>query len=89
MNLKKHVRIYLDSMGYDESDFIPCEICGKKAVDIHHINPRGIGGSKNKDDPQNLIALCREDHIFYEGKKEFKEHLKTIHYGNLERCGWV
>ena len=35
-------------MGYDETDFIPCEVCGAQAIDIHHIEARGMGGTKKK-----------------------------------------
>ena len=35
-------------MGYDETDFIPCEVCGGQAIDIHHIEARGMGGTKKK-----------------------------------------
>jgi len=41
--MQKHTKIYMNSMGYDLSDFIPCEITGQKAVDIHHIIGRGKG----------------------------------------------
>ena len=47
--MKKHVKTYLNYFGYDTTDWIPCEICGKTANDIHHIEPRGMGGSKTKD----------------------------------------
>jgi hypothetical protein len=65
--------------GYDESDFIPCEVCGLKAVDINHIDARGMGGSKIKDTIDNLQALCRECHMDFGDKKQHKEYLKNIH----------
>ena len=77
--MKKHSKIYLDYFGYDTSDFIPCEICGAKAVDIHHIEPRGMGGSKTKDVIENLQALCRSCHIKYGDKKQYKDLMKTVH----------
>ena len=77
--MKKHTKIYLDYFGYGEQDFIPCEICGQQAVDLHHICPRGMGGSKNKDYIENLIGLCRECHNKAEAKKISKEKLKEIH----------
>ena len=43
--MKQHTKIYLDYFSYTTADFIPCEICGNRAVDIHHIEARGIGGS--------------------------------------------
>jgi hypothetical protein len=75
--MKKHTKIYFEHYGYDISDFIACEICGAKAVDIHHIDARGMGGT-NKDNINNLMALCRVCHLYYGDKKEFKDYLKSI-----------
>jgi len=69
----------MTKMGYDESDFIPCEICKSKAVDIHHINARGMGGTGTKDTIENLMALCRTCHVRYGDKKKFIEILQSIH----------
>ena len=77
--MKKHTAIYMNYFGYDVNDFIPCEICGGRAVDIHHIEPRGMGGSKTKDVIENLQAVCRPCHIFYGDKKQYKEYLKDKH----------
>lgn len=77
--MKKHTKIYMDWFGYGPEDFIPCEVCERKAVDCHHINARGMGGSKNKDLITNLQALCRDCHIQYGDKKEAKEDLQKIH----------
>ena len=85
--MKKHVKIYLDYFGYDNADFIACEVCNSKAVDINHIQPRGMGGSKKKDNIENLIALCRSCHIradFGSGETKLsKEYLKNIHLKNI------
>ena len=70
---------YLNHFGYDISDFIPCEVCGKKAIDIHHVECRGMGGSKEADAIDNLMALCREDHIKFGDKKQYKDFLKQKH----------
>jgi 5-methylcytosine-specific restriction endonuclease McrA len=81
--LKPYTKTYLKHFGFDESSFIACEICGKKAVDIHHIEAR----SKRKDlenDITNLMAVCRECHISYGDKKQYKDYLKEIH---AERIG--
>lgn len=83
--MKKHTMTYLNHFGYDISDFIPCEVCGKTAIDIHHIEARGIGGSKQADNIENLMALCREDHIKYGDKKQYKEFLKEKHAEKLIR----
>ena len=75
---------YLNHFGYDISDFIPCEVCGKKAIDIHHVECRGMGGSKEADAIDNLMALCREDHIKFGDKKQYKDFLKEKHEEKLK-----
>ena len=77
--MKKHTKIYMKYFDYVLDDFIPCEICGSRAVDIHHIENRGSGGSKDKDVIENLMALCRADHISYGDVPDKVEWLKTIH----------
>jgi 5-methylcytosine-specific restriction endonuclease McrA len=77
--VKKHTKIYLNHFKYTIADFIPCEICGKQAIDIHHIKSRGIGGSKDKDTIENLMAVCRDCHILYGDKKQYLEFLINTH----------
>jgi hypothetical protein len=77
--MKKYTRIYLNYFGYDLSDFICCEICGKTAVDINHIECRGMGGTKKEDVIENLMAMCRQCHIDLADKKQHKEMLKEVH----------
>ena len=72
-------------MGYDETDFICCEVCGAKAVDIHHIDARGMGGSGERDTIENLMALCRDCHLNMGDKKQFKEQLKSIHLSHIDK----
>jgi len=67
----KYKKIYLDYFDYIE-EYIPCEKCWGKSVDIHHINGRGNG----KDVIDNLMALCRVCHIEAHStisKKEMQE----------------
>ena len=77
--MKKHTKLYMSFFGYDVSDTILCEVCGKVGVDLHHINCRGMGGSNEKDNISNLMCLCRECHIEYGDKKQHKEYLQNIH----------
>jgi 5-methylcytosine-specific restriction endonuclease McrA len=77
--LKNHTKIYFEYFGYDVTSFVPCEICEKKAIDINHIKPRGMGGSKKMDNIENLMAVCRECHIEYADKKQHIEFLTEIH----------
>ena len=84
--MQKHIKIYLKYFGYDTSDFIPCEMCGLKAQDIHHIEARGMGGSKHADNIENLMALCRQCHIDFGDKKQHKEMLKVVHKVKMNEC---
>jgi predicted restriction endonuclease len=83
--MKKHVKTYLDHFGYDKSDFIPCEVCGAQAVDIHHIEARGMGGSKHADVIENLMALCRKHHEMYGDRKQWKDWLQKVHDLKIKR----
>lgn len=76
--MKKHVKIFLDY--YDlHGERIMCQCCNMaEAVDIHHIEPKGMGGSEEKDFIENLIALCRECHQAVHAEKISKEFLKNI-----------
>ena len=76
--MKKHTKIYMNYHNYDISDWIACEHCGTTAVDIHHLEGRKMGGSKNKDFIENLIALCRRCHIKAETDKQFNNQLKEL-----------
>jgi len=77
--MKAHTKIYLKHFGYDTTDFIPCEVCNNQAVDIHHLEARGMGGSKHADTITNLMALCRKCHIEYGDKKQHKDFLIITH----------
>lgn len=77
--VRNHTKVYLRSFGYDTSDFIPCEVCFSKAVDIHHIHARGMGGRKDADSILNLMALCRNCHNIYGDISQYREFLKEKH----------
>ena len=75
--MQKYKKVYLDYYGLTVADWIPCKSCGTTAIDIHHIEPKGMGGSKTKDVIENLVALCRECHNKAHDSKEFNENLKN------------
>jgi predicted restriction endonuclease len=77
--MKKYVKTYLDYFGYDETSWIACEMCGQTAVDINHIDAKGMGGSKLKDNIENLMAMCRKCHMELGDKKEHKVMMKVVH----------
>lgn len=86
--MKAYLKIYLNDRGFSKEDFIPCEVCGAQAIDIHHIQPRGMGGSKLRDNPENLIALCRSCHHEADfGTGLSKEYLRTIVNEALQNKG--
>lgn len=81
--METHVRNYFKAFGYDQSDTILCEACGKVGVDIHHVEPRSKFGKKRKSDQDavgNLVCLCRACHDDAHGpnSREVKEVLKRI-----------
>mgnify|MGYP000262273294 CR=1 FL=1 len=44
-----------------------CQICGRgkpdgTPIEVHHYDPKGMGGDPSKDVPENLITLCGEHH---------------------------
>jgi len=87
--MKKHTQKYFDFFGieYDQSGWHNCksEISGDPAQDIHHIECRGMGGSKTKDNIENLMALTREEHEQYGDKKQYIDYLKSVHQNYIAR----
>jgi len=75
----KHKRIYVEYFGYGDQSFVPCEICGKEAVDVAHIDHRGMGGSKTKDYIENLMGLCRKHHHDLDNGRVHKDVYKARH----------
>lgn len=80
--MKKHVKIYHDYFDYYYGEFIGCECCGGKAVDIHHLVFRSQLG---EDKIENLIALCRDCHNHAHDKRDFNEYLKEVHDNYIKR----
>jgi hypothetical protein len=79
--MQKHTKIYFEGSGLDPHGFVPCEICEAQAVDIHHINCKGMGGDPtgSKDVFSNLMALCRSCHDEHGDISDLKDHLQKIH----------
>lgn len=85
--MKKHTKIYMDGMGFAVGDFVPCEVCGAEAVDVHHIIARGMGGSKSRDTLENLMGVCRHCHIEYGDITDLIELLQRIHAAQMRNRG--
>lgn len=76
-------KVYTTFFGYFEGETILCESCKSVAVDIHHIDNKGMGGSKNKDYIENLVALCRKCHDDCHNDKELNKRVLILHLKNV------
>ncbi|QZT38700.1 HNH endonuclease [Halosquirtibacter xylanolyticus] len=83
--MKKHTKIYMNHFDYGEQDYIGCEWCGRPAADVHHLEARGMGGSKDKDYIENLMGLCRFCHDKAHEHRSFNDKLKHKHQYILKR----
>ena len=77
-----HKKVYCTFFNLDISDHILCTSCGQVAVDIHHISPRGMGGSE-KDYIENLVALCRKCHDKAESSGSFNKSVRIKHLNKV------
>jgi len=82
--MQKYTKVYFDYFDLTIADFVPCEICGAKSTEIHHI----LNRSHRKDlenDITNLMAVCRSCHIEFGDKKQHIEYLQTIHANKIKQ----
>ena len=80
--MQKYTKNYLDFFGYSVADFIPCECCGARSQDFHHIIPKSKFGKNNKEEQdkvENCMALCRLCHVRYGQNKRYNDFLKELH----------
>ena len=74
--MKNHTKVYMNFFNYVEQDFIPCEMCNSKAVDVHHLERR----NKTKNDYiENLVGLCRDCHNSAENDSSFNMFCRIKH----------
>ena len=78
--MKKHTQVYYHYFDYSLEDFVYCELSGQRAVDIHHIEARGVGGSKKEEKIENLMALTRELHREFGDITELIPQLQKMHF---------
>jgi 5-methylcytosine-specific restriction endonuclease McrA len=84
--MKNYTATYLKHFKLTTADFIACEVCESKAVDIHHIEARSIAKQK-ENEIENLMALCRICHVLYGDKKQHKNFLIEIHRKHIKANG--
>lgn len=88
--MKTHTKNYMNFFDFTIADFIPCEICGQRCVDIHHINARQMGGTGSKqtldehNKVENLMGMCRRHHLKYGDKKQYLEYITEIHLNYIQ-----
>jgi hypothetical protein len=81
----KYKKIYCEAYGYYEGETILSEISGLLAVDICHIDAKGMGGDPKgeKDRIENLMAKTRDEHNRYGDKKQYLSYLFKIHKADM------
>lgn len=72
----KYIKTYCNYFGYVEDEFIPSELSGKPASEVHHLCFRSRLG---KDNIENLMALTREEHFEAHGGRYTAEFLQEKH----------
>lgn len=77
--MTNHLKEYAKCNGYDDPQDIICEVTGRPARDVHHLDGRGMGGSKLKDTCENLQALDRKIHNFDESHPHLHTWFKLVH----------
>ncbi len=87
-NQNNHIQIYNDAFGIYPGDYRPSELSNAPGVDIHHIECKGMGGnpSGNLDRIENLMALTREEHMYFGDKKKYMSFLLKKHFEALVRA---
>ena len=84
--MKTYTKVYLDNLGFDETDFVQCQCCENRATEIHHIISRKRD-KKLLNDIHNLMAICRDCHQKYGEIKEFMPLLLKIQRSFLRNNG--
>jgi len=74
--MKNHTKVYLTFYHLRDTSEVNCVMCGNQAQDIHHLSPRGMGGSKCADHIENLAALCRQHHQNAEFNPKYNAEVK-------------
>lgn len=86
--MQKHTELLLNHIyhHWGPSDFFPCEVCGNRATETHHIFRRGkYGDSANI--VENLMMVCRTCHESYGDKTEYMMYLLGVHFSFLDQLG--
>jgi len=57
--MQNHTKVWLEFFNIKDTSECSCVYCGGQATSLHHLKPRGMGGSKfkSKDFVENLAPL--------------------------------
>lgn len=80
---KRYMDYARNFWGLDEFEAAECAITGQPTNEWHHLQPRGMGGSRYKDTPINLVPVTREVHNKAEGNPRYNRTLTEVHIRNL------
>ena len=67
MNSMNYKEKYYKHHNLEKCDLLYCAVCGRIAVNLHHIVYKSQGGT---DEPSNLISLCMECHDGHHTRNE-------------------
>lgn len=74
--MTKHCKVYFAYFGYGIDSFVPCEVCGSRSTDVHHVKYKSRGG---KDVIENLMGVCRTCHDKAHREELKESELSEIH----------
>ena len=80
-----HHDIFRKFYNLAEDEYVQCALCQRQAVDIHHIDIKGMGGSQGKEHITNYIPLCRTCHTNAHAGLFCKDFLKAKVESLIER----
>ena len=76
--MQEHIKVYRTFYNLKDTSEFFCVVCGTQADDVHHIDPKKMGGSKLKNHIENLSALCRKHHELCHKDSKFNAEVKCI-----------
>lgn len=77
--MKPYIKTYLSYFKLDNPDEGIDELFGFMGNNVHHIYARGMGGSKLRDNIENLMCLRQDVHEIVGDKSAFRELLIDAH----------
>ncbi len=77
-------KTYFNHFGLGLDDVCYCEICyfegrSHRMNWVHHINAKGMGGTKKKYTIEELQGICYNCDVKYGDRTDHKEYLQNIH----------